>query len=151
MNAGNDPAARHGSGRGSARGSAWYRQPIVWLGAFVFVASIAGCVWLIVVGTRYADTPLDTVETSVAALRPTAVVLATIDADRFHQHTDAIRRLAVSTTVAVAAPVEAQDIEQLGAQALVAGIAESADRLAEDAARPAPGRPSRRARSSAAR
>jgi DNA-binding transcriptional MerR regulator len=98
-----------------------------------------------------ADTPLDTVETSVAALRPTAVVLATIDADRFHQHTDAIRRLAVSTTVAVAAPVEAQDIEQLGAQALVAGIAESADRLAEDATRPAPGRPSRRARSSAAR
>ncbi|KQZ77803.1 hypothetical protein ASD55_08080 [Rhodanobacter sp. Root561] len=59
MNNGNDSAARHGS----ARGSAWYRQPIVWLGAFVFVASIAGCVWLIVVGTRYADTPLDTSHT----------------------------------------------------------------------------------------
>ncbi len=44
-------------------GAAWYRQPIAWLGVFVFLASMAGCVWLIVVGTRYADTPLDTPHT----------------------------------------------------------------------------------------
>jgi hypothetical protein len=44
-------------------GSAWYQQPIIWLGAFVFVASMAGCIWLIVVGVRYADTPLDTSHT----------------------------------------------------------------------------------------
>ena len=55
MKAGNDPSSSHGS--------AWYRQPIVWLGVFVFVASMAGCFWLIVVGNRYADTPLDTSHT----------------------------------------------------------------------------------------
>lgn len=63
MNHGNDSAARHGPAPGSARLSAWYRQPIAWLGVLVFVASIAGCVWLIVVGNRYADTPLDTSHT----------------------------------------------------------------------------------------
>lgn len=44
-------------------GSAWYHQPIVWLGILVFAASVAGCIWLIVVGVRYADTPLDTANT----------------------------------------------------------------------------------------
>ncbi|MEO7052782.1 MAG: hypothetical protein ABI128_14065 [Rhodanobacter sp.] len=39
---------------------AWYHQPVLWLGIAVFVASIAGCVWLIVVSVRYADTPLTT-------------------------------------------------------------------------------------------
>ena len=43
---------------GTRAASAWYRQPVLWLGAFVFVASLAGCVWLIVVSVRYADTPL---------------------------------------------------------------------------------------------
>jgi len=37
---------------------AWHRQPIVWLGAAVLAASLAGCVWLIVVAERYADPPL---------------------------------------------------------------------------------------------
>lgn len=41
-------------------GSAWYHQPVLWLGIAVFLASLAGCVWLIVVSVRYADTPLDT-------------------------------------------------------------------------------------------
>lgn len=40
--------------------SAWYHQPVLWLGIAVFLASIAGCVWLIVVSVRYADTPLNT-------------------------------------------------------------------------------------------
>ncbi|MEO8857854.1 MAG: hypothetical protein ABI343_12780 [Burkholderiaceae bacterium] len=40
------------------RENAWYLQPIVWLGAAVLAASIAGCVWLIVVAVRYADPPL---------------------------------------------------------------------------------------------
>ena len=39
-------------------GKAWYRQSIVWIGAVVFAASIAGCVWLIVVAERYDDPPL---------------------------------------------------------------------------------------------
>ncbi len=37
---------------------AWYRQGIVWLGAAVFAASIAGCIWLVVVAQRHADPPL---------------------------------------------------------------------------------------------
>lgn len=47
----NDDAPRDNSG-------AWYRQGIVWLGAAVFAASIAGCIWLIVVAARHADPPL---------------------------------------------------------------------------------------------
>lgn len=43
-----------------AAASAWYRQPVVWLGIAVFAASLAGCVWLIVLGTRHADIPLET-------------------------------------------------------------------------------------------
>lgn len=46
-----DPAAPHG---------AWYRQPIAWLGVLVFVASIAGCIWIIAVGQRHADVPVAT-------------------------------------------------------------------------------------------
>ncbi|MGB3269035.1 MAG: hypothetical protein WBA65_03675 [Rhodanobacter sp.] len=48
--------ARNDNGNRAA--SAWYRQPVLWLGALVFVASLAGCVWLIVVSVQYADTPL---------------------------------------------------------------------------------------------
>ena len=40
--------------------SGWYRQPVLWLGIAVFLASIGGCIWLIVVSVRYADTPLTT-------------------------------------------------------------------------------------------
>ncbi len=38
---------------------AWYRQPILWLGAAIFGASLAGCVWMIVLGARHADEPVD--------------------------------------------------------------------------------------------
>lgn len=55
MPARNDIAAR--------TASAWYSQPVLWLGIAVFVASLAGCVWLIVVGSRHADTPLPTAHT----------------------------------------------------------------------------------------
>lgn len=47
------------------RGGAWLRQPVVWLGILVFVASIAGCVWLITVGMRHADPPVATSRGSV--------------------------------------------------------------------------------------
>ncbi|HNC69635.1 MAG TPA: hypothetical protein PKZ77_04030 [Pseudomonadales bacterium] len=30
----------------------------MWLGIAVFVASLAGCIWLIVVGARYEDTAI---------------------------------------------------------------------------------------------
>lgn len=40
--------------------AAWYRQPVLWLGAAIFVASMAGCVWVIVAGVRHADEPVAT-------------------------------------------------------------------------------------------
>lgn len=39
--------------------SAWYHQPIAWFGLAVFVASVAGCVWIIISSIRYADHPVD--------------------------------------------------------------------------------------------
>ena len=41
------------------RGS-WYSQPVVWLGIAVFAASLAGCVWLILVAARYGDARIPT-------------------------------------------------------------------------------------------
>lgn len=42
-----------------ARAGAWYRQPVLWLGAAILAASLAGCVWMIVLGARYADPSLE--------------------------------------------------------------------------------------------
>ena len=46
----------------SAAADAWYRQPVLWLGAAIFAASLAGCIWTIVLGSRHADLPLDMTE-----------------------------------------------------------------------------------------
>ncbi|MBP1473197.1 hypothetical protein J7I44_02740 [Frateuria sp. MAH-13] len=46
----------------SAAADAWYRQPVLWLGAVIFAASLAGCIWTIVLGARHADLPLDMTE-----------------------------------------------------------------------------------------
>ncbi len=51
-------ASRRRSDDAQAGGNAWYRQSIVWIGAAGFAASIAGCVWLLVVAERYDDPPL---------------------------------------------------------------------------------------------
>jgi hypothetical protein len=40
----------------------WYRQPVLWLGALLFVASLAGCVWMIVMAERHADPAVPTDE-----------------------------------------------------------------------------------------
>lgn len=45
--------------RGRAAHDAWYRQGIVWIGAAVLAASVAGCIWLLVAAERYADPPLN--------------------------------------------------------------------------------------------
>lgn len=37
---------------------AWYRQPVLWLGALVLFGSLLGCAILIVAGARYADPAL---------------------------------------------------------------------------------------------
>jgi hypothetical protein len=54
------PTARDIAARNA---SAWYRQPVLWLGALIFAGSLAGCVWMIVLGAHHADTPLDTSHT----------------------------------------------------------------------------------------
>jgi len=40
----------------------WYRLSIVWLGIAVFVASLGGCIAVIVLASRYADEPLPVAE-----------------------------------------------------------------------------------------
>lgn len=42
-----------------AQAGAWYRQPVLWLGAAILAASLAGCVWMIVLGSRHVDVPLE--------------------------------------------------------------------------------------------
>jgi MerR family transcriptional regulator, light-induced transcriptional regulator len=78
-----------------------------------------------------ADTPLDTLQTSVHALRPTLVVVATVDEALFHKHAQAIAALAASTPLAVAAPAEEQVIAATGAQPLIGQIPEIAASLAK--------------------
>ena len=39
---------------------AWFRQPVVWLGAAILVAAIAGSIITIVLAARHADTPVET-------------------------------------------------------------------------------------------
>lgn len=36
----------------------WYSLPVVWLGAAIFLASIAGCIGLIISASRYPDEPV---------------------------------------------------------------------------------------------
>lgn len=40
--------------------ASWYSQPIVWLGITVFAASLAGSIWLMIVGARYDDARIPT-------------------------------------------------------------------------------------------
>lgn len=52
-------------GRGA---DAWFRQPVVWLGAAVFAVSLVACVATIVLASRHADTPVDNVGRNVMAI-----------------------------------------------------------------------------------
>ena len=78
-----------------------------------------------------ADTPFDTLEAGVLSIRPTVVVLTTLDPGRFGEHREAMRRLASVARVAVAAPVDDPRIRELGAHPLPPGIEEAARWLAE--------------------
>ncbi len=44
--------------RASHVATPWYKVPVVWLGVLIFAASMAGCVWIIVVGAQYRDEPV---------------------------------------------------------------------------------------------
>ncbi|HKE40341.1 MAG TPA: hypothetical protein VKG21_10920 [Casimicrobiaceae bacterium] len=37
---------------------AWFRQPVVWLGALILAATIVGCMAMIVLAWRYPDPPV---------------------------------------------------------------------------------------------
>jgi DNA-binding transcriptional MerR regulator len=65
-----------------------------------------------------ADTPFDSLESTVRSLQPSVVLVATYDAAVFHAHADAIGRLAATTRVAVTAPVEDEAITSKGAEVL---------------------------------
>ena len=41
-----------------AAGDAWWRQPVVWLGAAILLASLAGCIVMLMLAARHADAPL---------------------------------------------------------------------------------------------
>jgi uncharacterized membrane protein YccC len=45
------------------RTGAWWRQPVLWLGVLTFLASLAGCVWILLVSLQHADTPVDAAHT----------------------------------------------------------------------------------------
>ena len=72
-----------------------------------------------------ADTPFDTLDAGVRALRPDAVVLATVSAERFHACADDISAVAWRTKLAVAAPVDEHAVAAVGARLLTGGIVES--------------------------
>ena len=42
------------------RASAWYRQPVLWMGLAILLLSLAGCICMIVLGARHDDTPIET-------------------------------------------------------------------------------------------
>jgi DNA-binding transcriptional MerR regulator len=77
-----------------------------------------------------ADTPFDSLESTVRSLRPSVVTLATYDAAVFDANADAIARLAATTKVAVTAPVEDEAIRRTGAEALGGDIPAAAAALA---------------------
>ena len=41
-------------------GAKWYRQPVAWLAALIFLASLLACIVTIVLATRNADAPVET-------------------------------------------------------------------------------------------
>lgn len=43
-----------------AGGAKWFRQPVLWLAALIFVASLVGCLVTILLASRNADAPVPT-------------------------------------------------------------------------------------------
>ena len=39
--------------------AAWHRQPVAWLAAAIFVATLAGCIVTILIALKHADEPVD--------------------------------------------------------------------------------------------
>ena len=43
----------------------WFQQPVLWLAALIFLASLIGCIVTIVVALRGADAPVETTGSKV--------------------------------------------------------------------------------------
>ncbi|HEX7114558.1 MAG TPA: hypothetical protein VF193_05465 [Steroidobacter sp.] len=56
---------------GRKQGGRWYQQPVLWLGLAILLASLAGCISLIVLGARYGEEPFP-VETERLLKVPTS-------------------------------------------------------------------------------
>jgi DNA-binding transcriptional MerR regulator len=97
------------------------------LGLIIFGLLVARRGWRVVFFG--ADTPFDTLTTSVAAIRPSLVVLATISADRLASHADEVRALAALAPTAVAGIAEPDPVTALGAQPLPRDIIAAAESL----------------------
>ncbi|HEX5087235.1 MAG TPA: hypothetical protein VFV89_05455, partial [Nocardioides sp.] len=73
--------------------------------------------------------PIDSLESTVASLRPSVVVLSTYDAALFEANAGAIGRLAETSRVAVLAPVDEDVIRRTGAEAVGGDIPAAAAAL----------------------
>lgn len=76
-----------------------------------------------------ADTPFETLHTSVALVRPSLVVLTTSMRGRFHEYAADVRALACVTPVAVAGHADEAAVVDSGATMLPADIIAAADTL----------------------
>ena len=52
---------RHGDVNTARDGAKWFRQPVLWLGALILVMSLVACIAMIVLASRHADAPVETV------------------------------------------------------------------------------------------
>ena len=52
---------RHGDVNTARGGARWFRQPVLWLGALIFLVSLVACLVTIVLAWRHADAPVETV------------------------------------------------------------------------------------------
>ena len=53
--------SNHGLDRNDATDRVrWHRQPIAWLGIAILALSLAGCIWMIMLGVHHADESLPT-------------------------------------------------------------------------------------------
>jgi DNA-binding transcriptional MerR regulator len=76
-----------------------------------------------------ADTPLETLTSTVDLLEPAVVVLAAYDPERLRPHREAIRRLAASVPVAIGGALGDLDPEELGVRALASDVVAAAAAL----------------------
>ncbi|MBV2234280.1 MAG: hypothetical protein KUL75_01930 [Sterolibacterium sp.] len=66
---------------------AWYRQPVAWLGLAIFLASVAGCIALMVLGADHAhEQPLATEAGVVFGVPLRAAAAETENRERLPDH-----------------------------------------------------------------